>query len=86
MAGPILQVLAAWDVVRAIMSNYKADTSRSAAIIEGCRAAAMVPLTFAWSDCLGLQGMALAQASLVGLRFAASSVVLSRALRLPLLH
>lgn len=84
---PVLQVLLIAACMRAVMSNYHSvflavGRPHLSPVLEGCRVAVMIPLTFFLAQAHGLVGVAVAQAISMGLGFIASSVVLVKVLEL----
>jgi len=85
---PILQILVLGSCLRAVMSNYHAvflavGHPHLTPVLEGCRVAVMIPLTFVLAEMHGLVGVAVAQAISMGFGFITSSVVLVKVLELP---
>jgi len=85
---PVLQVLVVAACLRAVMSNYHSvflavGRPHLTPVLEGCRVAVMVPLTFVLAEMHGLVGVAAAQAISMSVGFIASSIVLVRVLQLP---
>jgi lipopolysaccharide exporter len=84
---PILDILVVGACLRSVMSNYHSafmavGRPHLTPVLEGCRVALMVPLTFVLSASHGLRGVAAAQSASIALGLLVSSFVLVRVMRM----